>query len=376
MDSLRKTLVLGTTLATAVIFAIAGILLYLLIQASLQKQFDRTLLAKARMFTSAIEWERGTLNLEFDDLDMHELEGKHPIGFLQLWRADGSTLYKSPGLAKSNLEKPDISLTAPKWHAVQLPDGSQGRVLFLPFLPRLESEKPDNHDEEKSASIEKSLAKKVRDPSDQALFLAFAQNTDLMNEALARLRWLLILVGLVAIAVSTSVLWWLIQHSMRPLEKLAREIHGIDASDLSQSISKEKCPSELRPVVDRLNDLLTRLDAAFRRERAFSSNVAHELRNPLAALCLKMDIARSRTRKPQEYEEAIDQCREITTQMQRMVENLLSLARLEAGQIALRTEPMRLDTLIHELWKSLEPEATLPWFEAGVFHGPTVPNRV
>ena len=352
MHSLGKTLVLGTTMGTAAVFAAAGILLYLLASVSLLAQFDESLLDKARLLTSAVEWECGNFSMEFNDLDMHELEGNHPAGYLQLWRADGSTLYKSPGLAEDSLERPSERLMTPAWSAARLPDGQRGRTVSFTFLPRAEDEKSDGRAEGDQD------AKKVPTQCAETVSLVFARNTGVMHEALARLRWLLLLVGVVSVTMSTSVLWWLVRRSMCPLERLAREISQVDANDLSRAIGQEACPSEIRPVIDRLNDLLVRLNAAFRHERAFSANVAHELRNPLAALCLKMDVARSRIRQPQEYEEAIDQCRQITTQIQRMVENLLSLARLEAGQIVVRAEPMCLDELIRELWRPLEVEAT------------------
>jgi signal transduction histidine kinase len=103
--------------------------------------------------------------------------------------------------------------------------------------------------------------------------------------------------------------------------------------------------------------LLQRLEAAFRRERAFGANVAHELRTPLAGLRLKMDVATSRMRQPLEYEEAIDECRRITGQMQTMVENLLSLARLDSGQVASCSEPVLFDRLVRDLWRPLDADA-------------------
>jgi len=366
MRSLGKTLVLGTTFATAAVFAAAGILLYLLVRVSLLAQFDEALLDKAHLLSSAVESEHGKLSVEFNDLDMHELEGDYPAGYLQLWRADGSILYKSAGLAENSLEKPARRLTTPVWRAARLPDGRRGRALSFAFLPRSEGERSPGHAEGDQD------AEKVPAQPAESISLVFARSMSTMDEALARLRWLLLLVGLASIVVSTSVLWWVVRRSVRPLERLAQEINQVDANDLSRPIGQETCPSEIRPVVDRLNDLLVRLDAAFRRERAFSANVAHELRNPLAALCLKMDVARSRTRGLQEYEEAIDQCRQITAQMQRMVENLLSLARLEAGQITVHVEPMRLDELIHELWKPLAAEAAERRLDVGWSVGPAI----
>ena len=76
MRSLSRTLVLGTTLAAAVILVSAGASLYVLVRASLLKQFDRSMLDKAQLLASTIEQERGELVLEFDELDMREFEGQ------------------------------------------------------------------------------------------------------------------------------------------------------------------------------------------------------------------------------------------------------------------------------------------------------------
>ena len=255
------------------------------------------------------------------------------------------------GVAKSDLMVPSEQRTEPVWYALRLPDERPGRAVSFFFAPRVDNGESDDDVEPRADAQQPAMQ------SDRTVAIVFARDTDRMKEALARLRWLLMLVGLASIAVSTSVLWWLVRQSMVPLERLAREINRIEANDLATSIDRETCPREIRPVVDRFNDLLVRLDAAFRRERAFSANVAHELRNPLAALNLKMDVARSRSRGANEYEEAIDQCRQITEGMRRMVENLLSLARLETGRIATRKERVHLDELIDELWKPLEAEA-------------------
>jgi signal transduction histidine kinase len=62
---------------------------------------------------------------------------------------------------------------------------------------------------------------------------------------------------------------------------LSQQIAEVREDDLSARVSVAGIPNELSPVVDRLNDLLARLDAAFQRERRFTGDVAHELRTPV-----------------------------------------------------------------------------------------------
>jgi len=353
MRSLRKTLVLGTTLATASIFVIAGILLYALVRASLLAQFDQSLLDKAQILASAVEREDGELELGFDDLDMREFQGDEPAAYMQLRLADGSPLYRSSDASNDELKLPGKPQELPVFGQIALCDGRQGRAVMFRFLPRGSQELPARED----GSKDNAPSASQRNSTAAAIDFLMARSTGALDETLAYLGGLLLLVGATAIAASTGVLWWIVRRSVRPLEQLAKEIGRFKEDDLAKRIDLDVAPIEVQPVVDRLNDLLGRLEDAFRRERTFSANVAHELRNPLAGLRLKMDVAMSRTREPSEYKQAIDDCRSITVQMQGMVENLLSLARLEAGQVQVRYESLELGQLVRDQWEPLDAAA-------------------
>ena len=109
----------------------------------------------------------------------------------------------------------------------------------------------------------------------------------------------------------------------------------------------------IRLCLPTLNRLLHQLESAFHRERGFSADVAHELRTPLAGLLMKMDLALSQVRRPDEYQKAVQDCRIIAGQMQMMVENLLSLSRLEGGRMKVNQEPLVVNELIREIWEPL-----------------------
>lgn len=352
MRSLSRTLVLGTMVGTAAVVLMAGMLLYLLVRASLVDQFDQAMIDKARLLASTVEQDQGKLDLEFQELDIREFQVQHRPAYLQLWLADGSPLFRSPSLGEGQLERTVAPIESPVCRKLTLPDGRAGRAVSITFRPRGE-----NPVQRRTGAGETPGHSSKPDRSTGAVTLMLARETRWIDDTLIRLEALLLLVGLITIAVSAAVLWLVIRRSLRPLNRLAVEIGRLGEEDLSKRLDVQQRPQELEPVVNRLNDFLCRLQGALQRERSFSANVAHELRTPLAGLRLKLDVTMSKMRQPCEYQEAIAACRQITRQMQTMVENLLWLVRLEAGHVQSKFQPVWLNELVRQAWKPLEGSA-------------------
>jgi len=335
--SLRARLIRSTTLATAVVLLAAGLLLYLLVRDGLVDQFDRALADKARLLASALEWEGSELDLNFDEFDLHEFERSDRPAYLQIWLADGAVAFRSPSLAGADLERLAGSLDAPPCRPVILPDGRPGRAAGFTMTPKTEGSSPP--------------------PDAAAVTLVLARGTASVDAVLAQLAVLLVAVGLVAVALSAGVLWLAVRRGLRPVEGLANRIAGLRQQDLAARVQAPDAPTELLPVVDRLNDLLERIENAFQRERAFSADVAHELRTPLAGLRTTMDVALMQPRADADYEEALRGCLRITLQLQTVVEHLLSLARLDAGQVEVAAEAVCLADLVRDAWQPLAASA-------------------
>jgi signal transduction histidine kinase len=95
----------------------------------------------------------------------------------------------------------------------------------------------------------------------------------------------------------------------------------------------------------------------FLRERSFTADVAHELRTPLAGVRSTIEVTLSSDRRPGEYREALDDCLQIAVRMQWMVENLLMLARLDAGQMTFRRQTIPLFELADTCWRLFSERA-------------------
>jgi two-component system, OmpR family, sensor kinase len=107
---------------------------------------------------------------------------------------------------------------------------------------------------------------------------------------------------------------------------------------LSQRISNGETESELGQLASVLNSTFARLETAFAQQRQFTADAAHELRTPVSVMLTQAQTALNRERGAAEYREAVEACQRSAQRMRRLIESLLELARLDAGQ-----EPMKRD---------------------------------
>jgi signal transduction histidine kinase len=183
------------------------------------------------------------------------------------------------------------------------------------------------------------------------LTIVLARDCSALLAQLSSLRWLLVGSGAGTLAAGVLISILVLGRGLSPLRRLGSEIAAFQENDLTARFSAGAMPSEIAPVVERLNDLLGRLAAAFQRERAFAADVAHELRTPVAGLRTTIEVALASEGSIAEYREALCDALEITLQMQSLVQNLLMLARIEAGHVQVHPEPVPLAALVDECWR-------------------------
>ncbi|MBI5720418.1 MAG: sensor histidine kinase N-terminal domain-containing protein [Burkholderiales bacterium] len=136
------------------------------------------------------------------------------------------------------------------------------------------------------------------------------------------LPWLLVLPVLLA------VMTWAVRRALAPLLHLAGDLQRRSADDL-QPMAAPAAPAELKPLLAAMNGLFTRIETTLERERRFTADAAHELRTPLAVLRAQWDVVR-RAADADERAQAAARLGAGLDRMDRMVEQLLALSRLEA----------------------------------------------
>ncbi len=349
MRSLRRSLTLGVILSTAVVLAAGDVALYVFVRSALVKEFDLSLIEKVRLLASTTDQKPGKIDLDLDELNSFDSPTTNPRGCVEVWADDGSVLFRSHSLGQSHLGRLAGSVQSPVLRSITLPSGRPGRAVGIKFTPPI------------SEDVDEESAKEPKGPTAawplQSVAIVLARDTAPLYAMLYRLRGLMALGSLAVLAVCAAILGLVVRSNLRPLDHLAAEIGRRGEQDLATRIAVQPPVRELQPVVDRLNHLLGRLETAFQRERSFSAEIAHELRTPLAGLRSTLEVALLRPRDSDQYRESLDDALQIAARMQSLVENLLSLARIEAGLVTIQSEPMALNELVETTWKPFDDVA-------------------
>lgn len=337
MSSIRQRLTIWLLGGLAILWVATSLGIYAAVRQSLLKSLDAEIAVDSRIVRFASRSDEPQDSSRKGARQVQErMSAYHEVGsgvYYQVWTSEGEIVERSVSLGELALEFPEGLDSEPKFATKQLADGTSIRVMSF-----------------RSVSGSKGKGKGRRGTSVTAL----AKETVEVDRTLRSLVSGIGLVGILGALGAVFLVRTGLNQGLKPLTKLGEQVAAIDASKLGSRFPDDDLPAELLPISERLNQLLERLDASFERERRFSSDLAHEIRTPIAELKTMSEVA---LKWPEEsgaktHEESL----EIACQLERMVENLLALARWESGQLTLKEESIPLASFLEKAW---EPFAKL-----------------
>jgi two-component system, OmpR family, heavy metal sensor histidine kinase CusS len=332
MRSLRSQLLIGASLAACVVLLGSSLLTWTLICSALNDEFDVAVLAQARAVAGLATRDGKRLRIVYDAQLLPEYSRLEKPDVFCFRDRHGVVILRSPALIGGDLPQGLGAPQNPMLVDIHLPDGRPARAATFSFTPR-----PVDEDT-------------LTPAEGHALMVSVARDTIERDHRLAVLGWILFTTMLIGTLAAFIIMWWLSGRLLRPVQALARRIAAIRPQRLSERLSDLQVPSELTPVIARLDDLLARLEEAFARERAFTADAAHELRTPLAGLRTALEVALSRDRSAAEYRSVLIDGLEISGHLQVLIDNLLAMARVEAGHVRVEREPTDVATFIRSIW--------------------------
>lgn len=150
---------------------------------------------------------------------------------------------------------------------------------------------------------------------------------------------------------------WISNRAIAPIRQMTETAESISVRNLSERIDIQETDSELGSLAAVLNQTFGRLEEAFEQQSRFTADASHELRTPVSVILSQTELSLSRERSPTEYQEALQTCRRTAMRMRSLVEGLLFLARMDAGERELEMDRFDLSVMVEETLDDLIPLA-------------------
>jgi two-component system sensor histidine kinase QseC len=164
--------------------------------------------------------------------------------------------------------------------------------------------------------------------SDVQVFVG--EQTDTRDDILWAVLQGVLLPLLLALPLLALLLWWAVRHGLAPLRQLSQALGRRQPQALEPVVLKD-VPTEMEPLVQALNGLFGRIDAMVAAERRFTADAAHELRTPIAAIRTQAQVALGAGNDTAQRDHALQFTLAGCDRATRLVEQLLTLSRLEAA---------------------------------------------
>lgn len=173
---------------------------------------------------------------------------------------------------------------------------------------------------------------------------------------LPRLLLTLLIAGIATLLVALAGGYWLADRALRPVKAITRTAREIGETDLNRRLNIHT-QDELGELAGTFDQMLDRLQAAFIRQRQFTADASHELRTPLTIIGLETGRALSSGRSSAEYQRTLEVIQSENEFMSGLVGKLLTLARMDSGQLELKLEKLDLSDLILDVLERYAPLA-------------------
>lgn len=271
--------------------------------------------------------------------------------------------------ANEEASQPGVLILAPQFLSVvnrdgkvtdQIPDSEGHEVpVIKPALERAATEWKPQFDEVSLSETEhvRIITWPARDEDGEEFFVVEGQSLRDVQRAQKQLILLLAIANPLALLLASLGGLWLASRALSPVDRLTRAAERIGRGNLSERVEEHRSQDEIGRLAATFNQMISRLEQTFERERRFTADASHELKTPLAVLRGDMEVALRRQRTPEEYQRVLESSLEEIARLTKLTEDLLTLARSDADQSVLEREHVELDQLAAEAREYIAPLA-------------------
>lgn len=347
---IRTQLTLWYTAIFALLILLFSVVLYTTLQALLASGVDSALQLRAQQIAGGISNENGKITIQ--DVT-GELPGLDTTASSGEQSATAQTKVASDvnlgTLVRILTVKGEISYISPAFRALGVPSASF--VQPLHNTPWWGTVLAHNGQAVRLYSVA------LTDNGIVFGVLQVGESLAQLNATLQSITVALLLITPFVLLLSALGSYWLAKRAFRPIHHLTSTAREIKAGDLHRRVPVPQARDEVHDLALTLNEMIGRLDEAFRQQRRFVADASHELRTPVSVIRSMTEVA---LEEPSSLEECIAVLRDINAETERLgqlINDLLALARADEGQIPRDYGPVRLDLLTLDVAATIEPLA-------------------
>lgn len=184
--------------------------------------------------------------------------------------------------------------------------------------------------------------------ADGKLMIAVGQELDYREDMVEDMIFGQMWIWFASLPILILVLGWIIHRELKPIQRLSEEVQQRKPGDVSL-LNTQQLPTEILPLVQNLNRFFDRTSTMLQRERRFTSDAAHELRSPLAALRIQTEVAQLAGDDARMREQALSHLTQGIDRATQLIEQLLTLSKLDNLQELDELQPLEWENLIQSL---------------------------
>jgi heavy metal sensor kinase len=343
LRSIRVRLTLWYVLLLAVILAVFSAGVYFALRENLYSNLDDSLGSKAQLMDGALQDNNGSLQLSTENAP-GDPQGEQ---FTRVFDASGRLVFDNAPRSAAIPVDSAAAGAAIQGRATRGATSSAGdrlRVLTTPI---------------------------IRDGAIKGALQVGLSEGDVRDT----LRTLLLIIAIaypLTLAVASAGGVFLAGRALGPIDSMTRVAKQLSAEDLSQRLDMQMPDDEVGRLAQTFNEMIARLEEAFRRQRQFTADASHELRTPLTAIKGQTEVALQRDRDPEDYRHVLQVVNSEVDRMIRLVGSLLALARADSGQMPLAKEPIDLGRIVADAVEQLRPAAAAKSIDLEARSGPGI----
>ena len=327
IHSLRARLSVWYVSVLAVVLASVSVMIHVLLARELYDRIDENLMAVTGIAVTSLDNDLVEGQSVVDAAKSTSAELQSNQAMLAIYDGAGNLLAEAGRDDELQLRLPPLDRIT-----------SDGLILYT----ATESDDDDRH--------RIAVRRATVGPSRTEYLILGGSDLEDTEEELASLRRILLTVIPATLVIAGIVGWFLARHSLSPVMSMAERARRIGVENLGGRLPVANPHDELGRLASTFNELLGRLAASFAQQRQFMADASHELRTPVATMRTAATVSLQVPHRTEaDYRETLQIIEHQTERLARLVEDMFTLARADAGSYPVERSPMYLDELIEEV---------------------------